>query len=187
MLRKKILNRINMDMNELRSQEENIRFSLLTSPNDQEKLEELGIILFQKRDCEGALEIFEKLYKQGRRNNITLGFLGYLNYELGNYSQSIRYFNKFLDEKPQEAFVHFLLGNTYSRAGKVVDAITSYEFAIFLDLDIYKAHLEFAKEYEGLGRIEKALREYIAAYEIDPRDKKIKEKIDNLKKIMVKN
>ena len=111
----------------------------------------------------------------------TIGFLGYLNYELGNYTKSIQYFNMFLDNKPGDAFVYFLLGNAYSRAGKIVEAINSYDFAIFLDLDIYSAHLDFAKEYEFLGRNKKALNEYIAAYEIDPRDKEIKEKIKYLK------
>ena len=50
-----------------------------------------------------------------------------------------------------------------------------------MDLDIYSAHLDFAKEYEFLGRYKKALNEYIAAYEIDPRDKDIKEKIKYLR------
>ena len=107
--------------------------------------------------------------------------MGYLNYELGNYTKSIKYFNMFLDNKPGDAFVYFLLGNAYSRAGKIVEAINSYDFAIFLDLDIYSAHLDFAREYEFLGRYKKALNEYIAAYEIDPRDKEIKEKIKYLR------
>ena len=63
----------------------------------------------------------------------------------------------------------------------IKDAINSYDFAIFLDLDIYTAHLDFAKKYEAIGQKEKALKEYIIAYEIDPRDKKIAEDIARLK------
>ncbi|MGL6023029.1 MAG: tetratricopeptide repeat protein [Cetobacterium sp.] len=177
MLRKKILNRINLNEEELLKQEQNIRFELLTKSNDVEKLEELGTILFYKKDCEGSLEIYEKLRTLGKKDSETLGFLGYLNYELGKYATSIKYFNSFLDKKPSDAFVYFLIGNAYSRAGKIVEAINSYDFAIFLDLDIYNAHLDFAKEYEFLGRYKKALNEYITAYEIDPRDKSIEEKI----------
>ena len=80
------------------------------------------------------------------------------------------------------AFVYFLLGNAYSRAGMIKEAIESYEFAIFLDFDMYTAHLDFAKKYEDMGRKEKSLKEYIAAYEIDSRDASIKEKIDILYK-----
>ena len=61
------------------------------------------------------------------------------------------------------------------------NALDKPHFAIFLDLDIYKAHLDFAVKYEEMGREKRALKEYIAAYEIDPRDVKIKEKIDILK------
>lgn len=181
MLRKKILKRIDVSKEDLLNQEQEIRFELLTKANDIDNLKKLGTILFYKRDCEGALEIYEKLRALGKKDSDTIGFLGYLNYELGNYTKSIKYFNMFLDNKPGDAFVYFLLGNAYSRAGKIVEAINSYDFAIFLDLDIYSAHLDFAKEYEFLGRYKKALNEYIAAYEIDPRDKDIKEKIKYLR------
>ncbi|MEG0068651.1 tetratricopeptide repeat protein [Cetobacterium sp.] len=182
MLRKKILKRANINKEQLLELEQEIRFTLLSKPNDIDNLDRLGMILFYKRDCQGSLEIYEKLRVLGKKDSETLGFLGYLNYELGNYTQAITYFNMFLDKKPGDAFVYFLLGNAYSRAGKIIEAINSYDFAIFLDLDIYKAHLDFAEEYESLGRDKKALVEYIAAYEIDPRNKDIEVKINELKK-----
>lgn len=182
MLRKKILKRANINKDQLLELEQEIRFTLLSKPNDIDNLDRLGMILFYKRDCQGSLEIYEKLRVFGKKDSETLGFLGYLNYELGNYTQAITYFNMFLDKKPGDAFVYFLLGNAYSRAGKIIEAINSYDFAIFLDLDIYKAHLDFAEEYESLGRDKKALVEYIAAYEIDPRNKNIEVKINELKK-----
>lgn len=185
MLRKKILKRKNISKEDLLKQEQEIRFKLLSKPNDIKSLEELATILFSKRDCEGSLEIYEKLIKLGKKDIETIGFIGYLCFELGDYASGVKYLNKFLDKKPDDAFVYFLLGNVYSRAGKIIEAINSYDFAIFLDFDIYNAHLDFAKEYEFLGRDKRALNEYIAAYEIDPRDKVIKEKIDYLKKKLV--
>lgn len=187
MLRGKILNRTKNIKTDLFEREQNIRCNLLSVPNDLDELEELAMILFYKKDCEGALELWDKLYKSGKKNEISIGFLGYLNYELGNYSDSIKFFNKFLDESPQDSFVHFLLGNAYSRIGKIIEAINSYDFSIFLGLDMYKTHLDFAKEYEALGRYSKALVEYIAAFEIDPRDKKIKKKILELKENIDEN
>jgi Tfp pilus assembly protein PilF len=64
----------------------------------------------------------------------------------------------------------------------IKEAIESYEFAIFLDFDMYTAHLDFAKKYEDMGRNEKALEEYRAAYEIDARESWIKDKMDILYK-----
>lgn len=181
MLRRKILNRTQNIKTDLYEREQNIRCSLLSTPNDSKKLEELAMVLFYKKDCEGALELWDKLYRSGRKDGIVIGFLGYLNYELGNYSESIKFFNKFLDKSPEDSFVHFLLGNAYSRIGKIIEAINSYDFSIFLGLDMYKTHLDFAREYEALGRNSKALVEYIAAFEIDPRDKRIEKKILELK------
>ena len=98
-----------------------------------------------------------------------------------NYENAIDYFNKSLEIAPDNSFVHFLLGNAYSRAGLIKEAINSYDFAIFLDLDIYTAHLDFAKKYEAIGQKQRALKEYVIAYEIDPREKNIINKINELK------
>ena len=81
-----------------------------------------------------------------------------------------------------EPFILFLLGNIYARKGEVMKAIENYEFAIFLDLDIYIAHIDFARKYENMGRFKRALDEYKAAYEIDSRDEALKEKIAEIEK-----
>ena len=118
-------------------------------------------------------------YKEDKAESFA--FLGHLYYENEEYLKAIRYFEKALDINPDVAFVHFLLGNAYSRAGKIMEAITSYDFAIFLDLDIYKSHIDFAEKYEKMGLLDRALKEYVIAYEIDPREKNIGEKIKKLK------
>ncbi len=58
-------------------------------------------------------------------------FLGYLHYELDELDEAIDYLNDSLDLDPGAPFVYFLLGNAYSRAGMIKEAIESYEFAIF--------------------------------------------------------
>lgn len=62
-----------------------------------------------------------------------------------------------------------------------MNAIKCYDLAIFKNLDIYNVHVDFAKKYEDMGRFEKAYKEYTAAYEIDPRDKKIEQKINEMR------
>lgn len=78
-------------------------------------------------------------------------------------------------------FVYFLLGNVYSRIGNIVEAIKCYDLSIFSEDDI---HIDFGKKYEEIGSLDRALKEYKTAYEIDPRDKKILEKISELSKKM---
>ena len=41
--------------------------------------------------------------------------------------------------------------------------------------------MDFAKKYEAIGQKQRALKEYVIAYEIDPREKNIINKINELK------
>ena len=90
--------------------------------------------------------------------------------------------NKSLEISQMEPFVLFLLGNIYSRRGRISEAVDCYETAIFLDFDMYVAHIDFARKYEHMGRHKKALREYKAALEIDSRDEGLLEKINYIEK-----
>ncbi len=45
-------------------------------------------------------------------------------------------------------------------------------------------HIDFGKKYEEIGSLDRALKEYKTAYEIDSRDKKILKKISELSKKM---
>ena len=84
----------------------------------------------------------------------------------------------YLSEK--EPFLLFLLGNVYSRKGMIKEALDCYELAIFLDFDMYGAHIDFGRKYEHMGRHEKALKEFRAAYEIDSRDEELLNKIKHI-------
>jgi tetratricopeptide (TPR) repeat protein len=161
-------------------EEEKIRIHLLSKPEDRNKLKNLVFILCHKKDFEGAIKLCEKYLEKKPKDGEFLGILGYLFYETEKTKKAIEYLNKSLEAFPNTAFIHFLLGNAYSRAGKVKDAILNYDFAICLDLDIYSAHINFAQNYEEIGQKERALNEYIIAYEIDPRSKKIEKKIREL-------
>lgn len=183
-LKTKIFNQL--DIEKLLKREEEIRILLLGNPNDLNLLRELAIILYHKGDYSKAIKVYKKVIEYNNDKAEGFAFLGHLFYENEEYLKAIKAFEKSLDIDPDVAFVHFLLGNAYSRAGRIMEAITSYDFAIFLDFDIYKAHIDFAEKYEKMGLLERALREYTVAYEIDPRDKKIGEKMNTIKKSLEK-
>ena len=96
------------------------------------------------------------------------------------YNEDIEDSIKELKSK-KEPFVLFLLGNICSRQGRILDACSYYDRAIFLDFDIITAHVDFGRKYEHMGRHEKAYKEYLAAYNLDPSDKDLKEKLDYVK------
>ncbi|MCX5773353.1 MAG: hypothetical protein NTX05_01890, partial [Fusobacteria bacterium] len=145
-------------------------------------LQEIGVAnYYQKMDKE-ALEIFKKLKRLEPTDEDIVAFLGFLYYENQLYYDAIRELNHSLDLNPRQPFVYFILGNTYSRVGNIKQAVENYEFSIFLDLDIYNAHMDFARKYERMGRFERAIKEYEYAHEIDPRDEYVLRKIAELSK-----
>lgn len=181
MLRTEIFRQYNNN-EDLNRKEAELRVALLLEPENLSYLKELGALVYYKKNCKSAKVIYKKLTELEPENEINFAFLGYLHYELEEYEEAIKNFNKAISMTKEEApFLNFLLGNAYSRTGKIMDAIKCYDLAIFKNLDIYNIHVDFAKKYEDMGRFEKALKEYTAAYEIDPRDKQIKQKIDEMR------
>ncbi len=154
---------------------------LKEDPRNREKAKELAIIYHYIKEDKKAIEIYKTLLETYPEDSNILAFLGYLYYELEELDTAIDYFNKSLDIDSAAPFVFFLLGNAYSREGMIREAVDAYDFAIFLDFDMYQAHMDFAMKYEDMGRKKKALKEYVAAYEIDQRDSRLFEKINELK------
>lgn len=181
MLRTEIFKQYNSN-EDLNRKEAEIRVALLMEPENLSYLKELGALVYYKKNCKSAKVIYKKLTELEPENAINFAFLGYLQYELEEYDEAIKNLNKAVSLASEDVpFLNFLLGNAYSRTGKIINAIRCYDLAIFKNLDIYNIHVDFAKKYEDMGRFEKALKEYTAAYEIDPRDKKIEQKINEMK------
>ena len=134
------------------------------------------------KENEKAIEIYEKLVRLKPKDHEIRAFLGYLYYENEDLDKAEENLNKSLEISQLEPFVLFLLGNIYSRRGRISEAVDCYETAIFLDFDMYVAHIDFARKYEHMGRHKKALREYKAALEIDSRDEGLLEKINYIEK-----
>jgi len=139
--------------------------------DDVEVLKTLASIYHALRENDKAIEIYEKLTKLQPNEIEIRAFLGYLYYENEELDKAEENFNRALDvSTTDEPFILFLLGNIYSRKGKISEAVDCYDLAIFLDFDMYIAHIDFARKYEHMGRHKKALEEYKAAFRIDSRD-----------------
>ncbi len=152
------------------------------NPEDIDALETLASTYHALKENEKAIEIYEKLVRLKPKDHEIRAFLGYLYYENEDLEKAEENLNKSLEISQLEPFVLFLLGNIYSRRGRISEAVDCYETAIFLDFDMYVAHIDFARKYEHMGRHKKALREYKAALEIDSRDEGLLEKINYIEK-----
>ena len=163
---------------ELAKNEEDLK----NDSNNIELLQNVAAIYHALRKNVKAIEIYDKIVNLRPRDHEMKAFLGYLYYENEELEEAEKHLNESLNLNPMEPFVLFLLGNIYSRRGDVVKAIDNYEFAIFLDFDIYTAHIDFARKYEHMGRHKRALEEYRAAYDIDSRDDALLDKMEYLEK-----
>ena len=150
---------------------------LMLNPDDTDALQNLASIYHALKENEKAIDIYEKLVKLKPENHEFKAFLGYLYYENEQLDKAEDNLSEALEISAVEPFVLFLLGNVYARKGKISEAVDCYDLALFLDFDIYVAHIDFARKYEHMGRHKKALREYKTAYEIDSRDEGLIEKI----------
>lgn len=140
-------------------------------------LERLASIYHAYKKNEKAIKIYDKLVELLPDSHEMVAYLGYLYYENDDMINSEKYLNKALDISDGEPFILFLLGNIYARKGMIAEASDCYELALFLDFDMYTAHIDFARKYEHMGRHKKALEEYRAAYDIDPRDDELLKRI----------
>ena len=163
---------------ELAKNEEDLK----NDSNNIELLQNIAAIYHEIKKNVKAIEIYDKIVNLRPRDHEMKAFLGYLYYENEELEEAEKHLNESLNLNPMEPFVLFLLGNIYSRRGDVVKAIDNYEFAIFLDFDIYTAHIDFARKYEHMGRHKRALEEYRAAYDIDSRDDALLDKMEYLEK-----
>ncbi|WP_068268554.1 tetratricopeptide repeat protein [Caviibacter abscessus] len=149
--------------------------------NDIDSLKQLANIYHAYKQNSKAIEIYEKLSEDMPNDHEIMAFLGYLYYENDNLELSKACLRRALELSSKEPFVLFLLGNISSRRGMIIDAINYYDRAIFLDFDIITAHVDFGRKYEHMGRHEKAYKEYLAAYKLDPQAEDIKEKLEYIK------
>lgn len=153
----------------------------LKSKKDIESQKQLASIYHAYKRNDEAIEIFEKLSEEKPNDHEIMAFLGYLYYENDILDLAKACLERALSLSSKEPFVLFLLGNICSRQGRILDACSYYDRAIFLDFDIITAHVDFGRKYEHMGRHEKAYKEYLAAYNLDPSDKDLKEKLDYVK------
>ena len=171
MLETLIFREIRYNENNKQLLKENLE-KIKNNPDNVEVLKTLASIYHALKENNKAIEIYEKLVNLQPNEIEIRAFLGYLYYENEELDKAEENFNRALDVSTKdEPFILFLLGNIYSRKGKISD------LAIFLDFDMYIAHIDFARKYEHMGRHKKALEEYKAAFRIDSRDEGLIEKI----------
>ena len=94
--------------------------------------------------------------------------LGMLQYELSNYPKAATQLARAVELGVHEAAVYNALGISYSRTGRLRQAVGSYKEALKLDPKLAQAHLNLGFAYERLGQKTSADAEYAQACQLSP-------------------
>jgi tetratricopeptide (TPR) repeat protein len=86
----------------------------------------------------------------------------------GDLSQAESIYRHALDIRPQDADVHFVLGQLYLRHGRPADAAAAYEQTLHLQPQHFMAHLRLGQLAENGGDLTTAIGHYRAAVEASP-------------------
>ena len=151
-----------------------------------------------KEGYEKAIEAYNRaLTKKVMSKFFVYNYLGVIYNEKGDYDRAIEYFDKVIEQYPEDNEAYFNLGDTYSDSGEYGKARECYSKAMELEIDYgewqndpdknrneeeiarynrvidsipeaSKAYNNRGRCYENLGNRKAAKQDYMKAYELDP-------------------
>ncbi len=87
-----------------------------------------------------------------------------------DYDQVIRRGREMLRRNPKALRMHFLLGSTLMKQGKLNQAIREFRAELTIDPSFVTAYSVIGRTLESLGNIDAAVQEYRSALSVDPLD-----------------
>ncbi len=136
------------------------------SPKEME-VERAKVQIAEKR-YEAAIATYEDLLKSDPKNAVFLNMIGIAYLDLGNYSQSKKYFSRAYkaDKKYSSAINN--LGMVYYHQKNFKRAIREYQKAVAIDPDQAGTHANLGFAYYNSTKFPEAAAEFQKAIEIDP-------------------
>jgi tetratricopeptide (TPR) repeat protein len=128
----------------------------------------LGFTLVQLNMFDEAVEPLKRVYKLAPdfspdlRKNLSLVML-----KKGKYRESARYAKEALEQEPNDAESHDLLGNIYAMQDQWEKALKHYHTALELNPDSAPTHFNLGAAFERLGEEAKAEEKYKKAIQLD--------------------
>lgn len=140
---------------------------LKVAPGNADALHLLGVIAFQSRMNDTALELIGVA--------ISIRPSASMHYNLGNAQMvanqveaAIASFRQALCMNPNDANAHFNLGNAHCQQGALEEAVASYRAAIACQPGYADAHRNLGNALKAQGKLEQAISAYRQALAIKP-------------------
>jgi tetratricopeptide (TPR) repeat protein len=129
-----------------------LKKSIAIYPENYSSYTNLGLIYFNKKDFNKAIEYFSiaTKYKENLDESWYYSALAYLNLE--DYSNAIKNLSIAAKHNTSIPDVYFYLGKAYDATGKLDKAASNYELCLGINQNFAQAWAELASVYGKLGR-----------------------------------
>jgi protein O-GlcNAc transferase len=141
---------------------------LLYQPDNPDALHLLGVIAYQRKQHEEAINLITRAVAIGNRVPEYRNNLGNAYLAQGRIEEAEACYRKALKLNPKYADAHNNLGNVLKEQAKLQEAVQSYRRALKLDANRAEIHNNLGLVLEWLGEPEQAIEQYQAAIRINP-------------------
>ena len=141
---------------------------LQREPGNADVLHFLGILLFQKKDYNAALDSIRKSIQINPRNEDAYYNLAGILQDIGELDEAMMYYQKVIEINPDFADAYNSLGAVLQKKDLLDDAIANYRKALEINPNLAMTHLNLGYALQQKGRLDDAIACYNKAVEIKP-------------------
>ena len=153
----------------LREAEDAHRKALLINPEYPEALFNLGVVLKQQNRLEEAAKAYSRALSMKPNYPDASNNLGIVNLELNKTEEALNNITRVLTLKSEVAFRGYInLGNILKTQGKLDEAISAYEEAIFLEPEYAPGHYSLGVALKEQGKLPEATEAFSKAISLGP-------------------
>ena len=141
---------------------------LKSHPNSVDALHYLGILQYQLRNYDVAIEYLEKALQINPNDPSAYYNLGITYKEKGQLDEAIACYKKTLQFNPLSAKAHYNLGTALQEKGQYDEAITHYQKALQLDANLPGVYYNLGIISQDKGQLDEAISYYQKALQLNP-------------------
>ena len=141
---------------------------LQQEPGNADVLHLLGVLLFQKKDYDAAIDLIKQSIEHDPSNEEAYYNLAGILQDVGKLDEAITYYQKVIDINPDLADTYNSLGAVLQRKGQLDDAIADFRKAIELNPGLAMTHFNLGYALQQKGQLDDAIASYRKAIEIKP-------------------
>jgi tetratricopeptide (TPR) repeat protein/2-polyprenyl-3-methyl-5-hydroxy-6-metoxy-1,4-benzoquinol methylase len=141
---------------------------LAADPNHADGLHLLGLIAYQTRHYDAAIDLIGRAIRLKDSNAIYHGHLGVVLNEQGKLAAAVASYDRALALNPDYVEAHYNLGNALKDQGRLTEAVASYDCSLALKPDFAEAYINRGNALKDQGKLAEAVASFERALFVRP-------------------